>query len=137
MAELTQQQRKDQLTEMTGGLRCRCPGFGELVQVNCRGINGIRYCKFTCQDPSSGEFSEYPVGHGGLCQCKLGTRINPISTRSVMFEGTEWGYAECDTSLEGQGTKPVDQGKKQDIPVWLPWAAAAGIATFLWFTMKE
>jgi len=131
--EMTEQQRKDQLTELTGGLRCRCPGFDEMVEVECKGIYGVKYCKFTCKD-AEGNLTEYPVGQDWLCQCKLGKKIDPISIRTIEEDGSDWGYARCLDVSEGQD---VAKESKISVGTWLPWVAAAGVSVGLWFVLKK
>lgn len=133
---LSEQQRKDKLTEMTGGLKCRCPGFEKMVHVECKGIDGIKYCKFACEN-SEGQWTEYPVGDSGLCACKLGTTIDPITARTVTQDGAEWGYATCNEAVEGQGLKPEVVNRNQSVPVWLPWVAVAGFAGLVWYVTKD
>lgn len=93
---MTDAARREELAELTGGLRCRCPGFSEMIRVECRGINGVRYCYFACTDPGNpqGEI-RHPVGEEGLCRCSLGDRADTVSTRFFEDEEAVWGFSRC------------------------------------------
>lgn len=104
---MTDLARREELTQLTGGLRCRCPGFSEMTRVECQGINGVRYCYFVCSDPENPEEEiRHPVGESGLCRCSLGDRLDTASTRFYEDDEAVWGFSRCLDVPEPQVRKP-------------------------------
>jgi|SRR5690606_16860715 len=136
MMQTSDQVRKDQLTSMTNGLRCRCPGFQNMVRVDCRGVQGIRYCNFTCED-DAGAQTIYPVGDPSLCRCKLGTTLDPVATRAYELEGLPWGYSKCLSVENATGVQAPDKPKKIKESTASFWPVAVGLGALLWYTTKD
>lgn len=132
---LTEQQRKDEIQKQTGGLKCRCPGFQKMVQAECKGIDGIKYCTFTCED-SQGNQTVYPWGDPSLCKCTLGTVLDPILTRTLDDGQVVWGYARCGQSYPSSD-KSLKDSRKQTISIVLPWMFAIGAGALIWYATKK
>lgn len=132
---LTEQQRKNEIQKKTGGLKCRCPGYQKMTQAECKGIDGIKYCTFTCED-DQGNQTIYPWGDPNLCKCTLGTVLDPIVTRTFDDGELVWGYARCGQVVPGK-SDTIPQGKKQSIPIALPWMVAIGAGALIWYATKK
>jgi hypothetical protein len=133
---LTEQQRKNEIQKITSGLKCRCPGFQTMTHAECRGIDGIKYCTFTCEDAQGNE-TLYPWGDPSLCKCTLGTSLDPIVTRTLDDGQVVWGYARCNQLAEGMDTSPFPSDKKQAVSVVLPWVVAISAGALLWYATKK
>lgn len=133
---LTEQQRKNEIQKKTGGLKCRCPGYQKMTQAECKGIDGIKYCTFTCED-DQGNQTVYPWGDPNLCKCTLGTVLDPIVTRTFDDGEFVWGYARCGDVVPGNAADMLVTGKKQSIPIALPWMVAIGAGALIWYATKK
>lgn len=133
---LTEQQRKNEIQTKTGGLKCRCPGFQKMTEAECKGIDGIKYCTFTCED-EQGNQSVYPWGDPSLCKCTLGTTLDPIVTRTIDDGQFVWGYARCNDTSGGVLPEKIGLDKKQTVSVVLPWVFAIGAGALLWYATKK
>lgn len=139
---LTEQQRKNEIQKQTGGLKCRCPGYQTMTQAECKGIDGIKYCTFTCED-EQGNQTVYPWGDPELCKCTLGTVLDPIVTRTLDDGQVVWGYARCSetipSSFPGPGGKleRLILDKKQTISIVFPWVVAIGAGALIWYATKK
>lgn len=119
---MTDLARREELAELTGGLRCRCPGFSEMTRVECKGINGVRYCYYTCSDPKNPEEEvRHPVGEPGLCRCSLGYRLDTASARFFEDDEAVWGFSRC---LETPQVLPPKT--KKSAPSFWPAALLVG-----------
>src|SRR5690606_11358973 len=132
---LTEQQRKNEIQKQTGGLKCRCPGYQTMTQAECKGIDGIKYCTFTCQD-EHGNQTVYPWGDPNLCKCTLGTVLDPIVTRILDDGEVGWEYARWGEGVRGPSDKFV-QGRKQSISIVFPWVVAIGAGVLIWYATKK
>lgn len=134
---LTEQQRKNEIQKQTGGLKCRCPGFQEMVQAECKGVDGIKYCTFTCED-DQGNQTVYPWGDPELCKCTLGTALDPIVTRTLDDGQVVWGYARCGEVVPGELPKEIVlEQRKQSVSIMLPWMFAIGAGALIWYATKK
>lgn len=131
---MTESERKAKLAEMTGGLKCRCPGFETMSRVQCKTEAGIRYCYFACErsDQPKVEF-RHPVGEGNLCRCSLGTKIDPISIRFIEDEEATWGFAKC-LQLQSQTAIESPTPKKSMLSIW---PVAVGLGALIWYTTTK
>ena len=129
---LSEQERKDKLAEMTGGLKCRCPGYLQMNRVQFKGFDGIRYGYFACSEPGSTTETRYPIGYPGLCRCGLGAKANKVSTRYRTDDEATWGFSSCTTTAAGQSTvpAPVLAQQTQDEEEWAK--PAGGVNLLLW-----
>lgn len=139
---VSEQTRKEKLTEMTGGLKCRCPGFQVMHRLQTKGFGGVRYGYFACSDEGSDLETRYPIGYPGLCRCGLGSKQNKISVRYTTDEEATWGFAECTATGAGQSPvpPPVLAQQTQEQEEWaraggganlLLWGAVIGITAFV------
>lgn len=134
---LTEQQRKNEIQNQTGGLKCRCPGFEKMVQAECKGVDGIKYCTFTCED-TQGNQTVYPWGDPAMCKCTLGTVLDPIVTRTLDDGQVVWGYARCGEVIPGEIPKEVVlEQRKQSVSIMLPWMFAIGAGALIWYATKK
>lgn len=132
---MNEQQRKDQLTDLTGGLRCRCPGNEELVRVECRHFNGVRHCYFACAAKGSTFETRYPVGVQGLCRCSLGTQVDPDLFRSIQHGGDLWGFGACKAVAASEQVEvPQEEGPK---PFRSAWPAAIAVGALFWYVFNK
>lgn len=106
---MSEAERKELLFGMTGGLRCRCPGFTRMVQVRCKGVDGLRMCLFACEHPD-GLVTEFPVGEPGLCRCALGMKAEADPSFHEDEEGV-WGMQTC---MEARPPTPEDLVKERE-----------------------
>lgn len=131
----TEQERKEFITKVTGGLKCRCPGFQEMHRIEFKPFNGVRYGYFACSDPGSTTETRYPVGYPMLCRCGLGTRPSYVAARYHEEGNTMWGMATCSDippqhsqvpeSTIAQKEADDEAWRKQSAPLW-PWLIGAG-----------
>lgn len=142
MATLSEQERKDKLAEMTGGLKCRCPGFLRMHRVQFRGFGGVRYGYFACGEPGGDTELRFPIGYPGLCRCGLGSQFNKVSASYHTDEEATWGFANCAPTAAGQSQvpPPVVAQQKQDLEEWaqpgvganlLLWGAVIGVTAYM------
>jgi len=130
---MNEQARKDQLKDLTGGLRCRCPGKEVLTRVQCRGFNGVRYCYFACQVEGSLVERRYPVGEHPLCRCSIGTQPDPDLQRTIEHDGDVWGFSACvalPQGIEVLEPEPEPELTKRAAPLW---PVAIGLGALLWY----
>lgn len=133
---LTEEQRKEEIQKKTGGLKCRCPGYQKMIQAECKGIDGIKYCTFTCED-DQGNQTIYPWGDPYLCKCTLGTTLDPIVTRTLDDGEIVWGYAKCGDVTPGSPIEKFVREKKQTISIVAPWVFAIGAGALIWYATKK
>lgn len=135
---LTEQQRKNEIQKQTGGLKCRCPGYQTMTQAECKGINGIKYCTFTCED-EQGNQTVYPWGDPALCKCTLGKVLDPIVTRTLEDGQVVWGYARCGEIVPGASPGKLEKfpDRKQTISIVFPWVVAIGAGALIWYATKK
>lgn len=131
---MSEEARKTRIAEMTAGLRCRCPGFSTLTQVQCKGVGGQKLCFFECKTPE-GLFQSFPVGAPGLCRCQLGTRsVEDSLVVHTDPDGLEWGHAQCVDTGESLQDFVTDAAKRRRTEqMWGLGAAAVLIAGTFWF----
>ena len=126
--------RKSEIERLTG-LKCRCPGFSRMTQVQCRGFKGQQLCLFECQTPNG--FQTFPVGERGLCRCGLGNRLEEGSTVfKTDDEGLSWGTAACTRSgLSSEQSLVVSEKEKQKrVEQWVGLTVASVmLAGTFWF----
>ena len=133
---MNEQERKAQLADMTGCLKCRCPGFQEMTRVECRGFNGVRYCYFACQDPNSPDVeTRHPVGEGLNCRCAIGRKVDTASVRFFENEEATWGFTRC-LEIPAGGLQDPNPPKPKASAVAV-WPVAIGIGALLWFVTSK
>jgi hypothetical protein len=128
---MIEEARKAQLTDLTGGLRCRCPGNEELIRVQCRGFNGVRYCYFACSAPGSSVETRHPVGVHPLCRCSLGTEKDPDIHRTIEFDGDVWGFSAC--AALPQNVTQVEVPPPASPKGASLWPVAIGLGALFWY----
>ena len=133
---MSEQDRKAELARMTGGLRCRCPGFQKMTRVECRGFEGVRFCYFACEDPQNpGVETLHPVGGSPNCRCSLGTKKDPASTRFFENEEAPWGFSRC-LKIQPGGLPEVVPARERPAST-SAWPVAIGIGALLWFVTTQ
>lgn len=135
---MNENERKAQLEEITGGLKCRCPGFQVMTRVECRGFNGVKYCYFACQDPNNpGVETRHPVGEEQTCRCALGRKVDPASVRFFENDEALWGFTRC-LKLQTEGLQEkVTDPRKPKTNAAAVWPVAIGIGALLWFVTSK
>lgn len=132
---MNENERKAQLAEMTGCLQCRCPGFQVMTRVECKGINGIRYCYFACQDPDNPEVeTRHPVGEALGCRCSLGRKVDMASVRFFEDAEANWGFMRC---LKIGGLEAPLEDRKPKTNAAAVWPIAIGVGALLWFVTSK
>lgn len=135
---MNEQERKAQLEEMTGCLKCRCPGFQVMARVECRGFNGVRYCYFACQDPTNPEVeTRHPVGEEQTCRCSLGRKVDTASVRFFENDEATWGFMRCLKIPAGSLQEQVPDPRKPKANAASFWPVAIGIGGLLWFVTSK
>lgn len=130
-------ERKKQLAEMTGCLRCRCPGFQVMTRVECRGFDGVRFCYFACQDPEDPSVeTRHAVGEAINCRCALGYKLDTASVRSFENEEAPWGFARC-LKIPSGGLPSPDNLERPKQSTAMVWPVAIGLGALLWFATTQ